>query len=636
MSWAVGFVRFLVLAGIFVLPGWAVLSIKGRWRQWQVLQRWIVAISISIAFYPAFFYLLRFLLPSFSLGPYKMGALLVICAVWVAWQMRSDWRQLFAFDRLEWIAIAIFGMTLFSRFWVIRDYPFPAWSDSLHHALLTQLTAEGGQLPNSLEPYFPVSLDQYHLGLYGLSATVSWLLGLPAHTSLLWVAQILNGLCGLGVYLVLDRRGRRLGALVGAVVVGLLSHQPAFYVNWGRFTQIASQTVMLVAWLVTWETMIRFRRDEPKFSAGLWWQVAVAALLNSAVFLLHFRVAAFYLPLLVLVGLWELWQARQEGRIRRLVAVLGLVGIIALLLIMPVLWQAAAVYIGDHLGPAPADSAGLDRAEVSQTIQRYFEFSWDSVPLLVGRPWLLGLAALGALAGLLVRNKLVIASLAWTGILYLLGNAYLLGVPLLSVSNLGAVLIMWYLPIGLVLGSVVGELTGRLPLPRRDRLVQVGGGLVLVVGFVGSFFRGEEIEPFRYFVTSEDVAAMDWIRENTDEDALFAVNTVFWLPNAPHGTDGGYWIPYLTGRDTTAGVMLLSQGTEAYVSTVVALSQAVEQLSLDNSAVAQLRAMGVDYIYIGRKGNYTGRGLDAGQLSQSPDLIPRYQRAGVSILEIKP
>ena len=120
------------------------------------------------------------------------------------------------FDSLEWIALAVMGMTLFTRFWIIRDQPYPAWTDSLHHAILTQLTAEWGRLPATMEPYFPVSLGEYHLGLYALSGTVEMLARVPAHTALLWTAQALNGLCGLGVFLVLDRlsgrtRGHRRG-----------------------------------------------------------------------------------------------------------------------------------------------------------------------------------------------------------------------------------------------------------------------------------------------------------------------------------------------------------------------------------------------------------------------------------------
>ena len=129
---------------------------------------------------------------------------------------------------------------------------------------------------------------------------------------------------------------------------------------------------------------------------------------------------------------------------------------------------------------------------------------------------------------------------------------------------------------------------------------------------------------------------MEWIQENTPPDALFAVNTFFWLPAAPHGTDAGYWIPYFTGRQTTAGVMLLSLGTKEYRSNLVELSRTVEELEIGDEAISKLREMGVDYIYVGRMGDFSGPGLNAARLAKSSDLRLRYQESGVFILEITP
>ncbi|RLC85269.1 MAG: hypothetical protein DRI79_11600 [Chloroflexi bacterium] len=627
----VEFRLIFVLIAMLILPGWAALTVNDVWRQWTGLQRWIIAMGISVAFYPVFFYIARSVFPFLTLGPYKMGTLLFAFAVVIGWRMRRRWSEALAFDRLEWVAIGIFGMTLFTRFWIIRDHPYPAWSDSLHHTLLTQLTAVRGKLPVSLEPYFPIPLGQYHLGLYALSATVQWLAQVPAHTALLWTSQMLNGLCGVGVYLVLDRKVGRAGAIVGAAVVGLLSHQPALYVNWGRFTQISSQTILLIAWLVTWEAIALWRRPWQEYRIIVLWNTAGAGVLTGAVFLLHFRVAAFYIPLLIFGVAWELWKAREEHRIGHTLLGAVVIGTVALIVVTPVLWEALHIYVTSRLNP-PAVAA----SEISQAARLYYEFPWRTVPYLVARPWLMILASLSAVFGLLRRNKLVIACLMWTSLLYLLGKAYTLGLSLVSVTNMGAVLIMLYLPIGLTVGSVVEESLALLGPYRREGGVRLITALVLIAGFVASHIRVTEIEPYRYFVTPEDIAAMDWIRENTPADALFAVNTYFWLPRAPHGTDAGYWIPYFTGRQTTAGVMLLSLGTLDYRNSIVRMSRAVEQLEVDNSSLAELQALGVDYLYIGRKGDFSGPGLDAARLNQAEDVTLLYQKDGVSIFQINP
>lgn len=621
----------VVLIGMLTLPGWAILTINDRWRQWKGLQRWIVAVGMSVAFYPVFFYAIRFTIPFLTVGPYKMGALLFAFAAVVGWRMCEHWKEQFAFDRLEWVAVGIFGMTLFTRFWIIRDHPYPAWSDSLHHTLLTQLTAVQGKLPVDMDPYFPIPLGQYHLGLYALSATVQWLAQVPAHTALLWTAQMLNGLCGLGVYLVLDRKVGRVGAVVGAAVVGLLSHQPAWYVNWGRFTQISSQTILLIAWLVTWEAIALWKRPWQEYKAKIFWNTAMAAVLAGAVFLLHFRVAAFYIPLLTISIMWELWKARQDKRVASVILGTIAIGIASLIVVTPALWEAVGIYITTNL-----NRVSTATGEISETMQRYYEFPWHTVPLLAARPWLIVLASIGAIVGLLKRNKLVTTCLVWMVTLYLVGKAYLLGLPLLSVTNMGAILIMLYLPIGLVIGSAT-EKALTLRGPRwRERATRLVVALVLVAGFVASHIRVTEIELYRYFVTSEDIAAMDWIRENTPADARFAVNTHFWLPRAPHGTDAGYWIPYFTGRRTTAGVMLLSLGAKEYVSSIVEMSRAVERLEIDNTSLAELRALGVDYVYIGQKGDFSGPGLNATQLAQAENVSVLHQNGGVSILQIEP
>jgi hypothetical protein len=158
--------------------------------------------------------------------------------------------------------------------------------------------------------------------------------------------------------------------------------------------------------------------------------------------------------------------------------------------------------------------------------------------------------------------------------------------------------------------------------------------LTLIAGFLASHVRTVDIEPFRYFVTPADVAAMRWIEENTPPDALFAVNTYFWLPSAPHGTDAGYWIPYFTGRSMTAGVMLLSLAEQEYVKDTITRSQAVEELETDSESLQSLSNLGVDYIYVGKKGDFSGPGLREQKLSETDGTELVYQRSGVYIFKL--
>jgi hypothetical protein len=620
---------------MLAIPGWALLSLGRAWYQWRGLQRWIVAIGLGIAFYPVLYYTTRALLPGLRFGPHQIGLLLLLMALFAALRLRRHVRSLFTLDGMEWIAVAVFGMTLFTRIWIIRGQPYPAWSDSLHHTLLTQLTAGLGQLPFTLEPYAPVPLAEYHLGLYALTGAAASLARVPAHTALLWTAQLLNGLCGLGVYLVLDRKCGRVGAILGAVVVGLLSHQPAFYVNWGRFTQVASQTILLIAWLVTWEALKGWRQAPGAQSLSAhWWPMSLAAMLNGALYLLHFRVAVFYLPLLLITLAWELWQERSHSARLQLVLGSAVIGALSVAVILPALSAAFAGFATRTAGPAVGGREWVTAEGIQQTSRQYFEYSWNTVPELAARTWLLVLAGLAGVAGLLRRNKLVLASLAWTAALVALANGYRLGVTWLSLTNLGAILIMLYLPIGLVIGATGEQLLGIGPAASRLGWSRGLVAAALACGFVGSHARAADIEGFRYFVTREDIGAMDWIRENTPADSLFAVNTFFWLPYAPHGTDAGYWIPYLTGRQTTAGVMLLTLAGDEYQPWILALARAAEELESNHTAVKSLQSLGVDYVYLGRMGDFSGPGLSADLLSQSSLARLCYHEGGVSIYQI--
>jgi len=645
----------LTLAAMLTLPGWAILALGDSWRHWARLQRWCVAVGISIAIYPVLFYGLRAVLPFAALGPYTIGTLLALCAGVVLLRMRRDWRDQLAFDRLEWSAIAIFGMTLFTRYWIIRDHPYPAWSDSLHHTLLTLLTATRGQLPTNLEPYAPVPLDMYHLGLYALSACTQWLAQVQAHTALLWTAQALNALCCLGVYLVLDRKVGRFAGVAGAAVAGLLCHQPAYYVNWGRFTQVSAQSILLIAWVITWEAIAMWRRfpspdaaqsliagQNPKRkpstiradpSPDLAQRLVctfLAGLLTGAVFLLHFRVAGFYLPLLAISLGWEFWHAWREHKIGRVLAGTILIGACALVLILPALWPSLRVYAAGSMRQARIPSG-----EAAPAHKDYYAFHWSLVPDLAAHDWLLCLAVLSAVLGVLRRNKIVLAAILWLLLLALEGNAYLLKLPLIGFTDVGSMLILGYLPISLIIGGASHELPSMIRREHRQQAVAVFAAMLLVLAFLFIPARVSAIDPARYFVTETDVGAMSWIKANTPPDATFAINTMFWLPRAANGTDAGYWIPYFTGRSTTASSMMYTLASGEYENRIFRMSVAAMCLARDNAELENLRKLGVDFIYIGRRGNFAGNKLDPGRLRQAPGVTAVYQHDGVFIFAIK-
>jgi len=101
-----------------------------------------------------------------------------------------------------------------------------------------------------------------------------------------------------------------------------------------------------------------------------------------------------------------------------------------------------------------------------------------------------------------------------------------------------------------------------------------------------------------------------------------------------HGTDGGYWIPYFTGRQTTTGTMLYFLGERKHLDQINAATQATFLAHGIHPQINDLCAAGADYIYIGAKGNFAQSALNkqAILIQQGTGLL--YDEAGVAIISI--
>jgi hypothetical protein len=105
----------------------------------------------------------------------------------------------------------------------------------------------------------------------------------------------------------------------------------------------------------------------------------------------------------------------------------------------------------------------------------------------------------------------------------------------------------------------------------------------------------------------------------------------------PHGTDAGYWIPYFTQRPTTASVMIFSSLADSdHRADVVSASQQVELLESEPGRVATLAEIGVDYIYIGQRGDFASPGLQADILRGQEGVEEVYTNERVSIFRLTP
>ncbi|MDF1520269.1 MAG: hypothetical protein P1P73_07285 [Brevefilum sp.] len=623
----------LIIAIMLLIPGWAFLAVSGLWQRYKGLQSWFLAIGISIAFYPLLFYSARTILPNLRIGETKLTVLLILMLGLIAWFMRKSWREPFKIGKWGGLLLAILGATLFTRFILAHQYPYPAWTDSLHHTLITDLVYKTGQLPYDLQPYAPTSLDQYHLGLYSLTGSLQLLANIPAHTALLWMSQALNGLCVIGLFLFLDRKVSRLAALVGMVAVGLFNFQPAWYFNWGRFTQVASQSILLIAGVITWDAVVSWSKDWPNKKKDVLLLSLASSILIAGVFLLHFKVAGYALPLLAMICLYELVRnIKNKRKARQRLLGISAIVLVSILLILPILIPAANVYIQQRTTP-PVIQENLENT-IQNSNPYYTTYNFTSLWHLALEKWLAVLAVGGVLIGVYHKKTrpVTILILTWITFLFLEGFAYLLDIPLLAFTNMTGMMIMLYLPMGILIGILVNGIMTFLKPYTKVKIQPILIWVLLFSGFIASFDRVNGVEDYRQFMTDADRNAMAWIKESTPGDAVFAINTHFWLPNAAHGSDGGYWIPYFTDRETTANMMIANLGPGYDV--VMEQSNAVLALYEGEPSLGNLCAMGVDYIYDGAKTPFDGQSFDIEQIKNQPGVNLMYNTNGVTILKI--
>ena len=730
---------------LFLLPGYALAVVFLPRQRWGLGERLLAAPVLSVVFYPLVLYLGW--LTGLRLDAWRAGLILAACgavAVWGLWQegRAVGWRRLPAVllahtDTYALALLAVLAVALTARFLVIRGVSYPAWADSYQHSVIVQLMVERGGVPDSWRPYALLDVFTYHFGWHAVVAFFHWLTGVAVPQSVLLVGQVLNALSLLPIYLFLARAtGSKAAGVWGAVVVGYLAVMPAYYVNWGRYTQLSGQFVLPLALLLTMEAA-----KAPRFA---WRPSTLAALAVASLALSHYRVLLFYvlfvLAYLLVQTLRRLDNVRfprhceehpfaspersegaakgcdeaislvaqqrdcfaalamtnvtlsrrvcqpsprpspgrggEGGEVARLWWQLAVVGLLALLIFSPWLAQLVGLSVTRY-----------QQAGAPEVDPQYNFISWEflttfgfSVPLMI-------LAVGGALWGLARRQWAIVVTALWVPLLFLLANPYLLHLPGTGLVNNGMVTVGLYVPGAILAGYFLGSLSeavlawlvrrgaiGRRALSPTYTAAEGGrraesptyaaaeagrraesqtyaatedgrralsptyaawgraalAGVMLAVALVGARGQLGIRTPDRFYVLPADEAAMPWIRQHTPPTARFLINTEFWLANAAIGTDAGYWLPLLAGRETTMPPMYASDAEPEYIAQVNALARAAEVAPTAPDTLAMMRAAGVTHVYIGQRGG----SLRPEVLAADPHFRPIYHQGPVWVLAV--
>ncbi|MDQ4075266.1 MAG: hypothetical protein M3220_03370 [Chloroflexota bacterium] len=609
---------------LWTLPGLALLAwLRERSDEtWSVQRLLGAAVALSGA--------LLVILPQFThlialpLGSWSVWALLLL-SVALLLVARRQGRPIAPTqppDGIMLLYLTVLALIVGSRFLALHQAAAPLWGDSVHHTLITQLILDRGGIPDNYLPYVPLSSFTYHSGFHLLCAWLAWsvlpgMAPLSASETVLLGGQLQGVWAVVMVGLLAEGLSRHAGrpeksrwaGIVALLVVGLLSPMPAFYVNWGRYTQLAGQIFLPAALL--W-TLQAWQPDQPRR------RLLPITLMLAVMALTHYRVVMMYavaLPLLLLLLLWrsrESWRTALAGMARRM----ALSGTVAGVLVLPWYWDIASGLLLrklEAIATAPTEPPG-------KVLQEYNAFGdiTTHVP-----EWLLVAAGLSFLWLLLRRQGVALLLGGWTLALFALANPYtFLRLPGTGLVNNFMIQIALYLPLAtlVALGTVDGVYWLRTLTPIPVRPLGLSAALIVLYLAIPRAWEQMQVVDVHHYAmqTPLDQRAARWIAKNTQQGATFHINGFPAFGGAVvAGSDGGWWLWQSAQRQTTIPPMIYDseRGFDPeYRYQVNSRYARLQAAHGDPTALAAtMREEGVDYLYIGAQ---------QGRVGLPPDMAP--------------
>lgn len=578
-----------------------------------------LSVGISIALAPIG--LLIVTVAGLHVSPTAIWVMLLVCLIIVvtqAWRLRRVLHAM-TFPVSDVAMLGLFAAGLIMNLAAAREISYPLWTDSNHHSIITQLIIEQGQIPDNYLPYFTFDRFTYHFGFHALAAYIAQLANLSTPQAVVLTGQLLNSLTGLTLYAFVARISHsRSLAFWAAATVTLLNHVPGFYVNWGRYPQLAGVVLLPL----TAMAIIRAAREgTPKW-------IICAGVLSAGLFLVHYRMAFMALLLVTAVGaanISVLWKI--SPRIKVYAIRIALTALVAMLLAGPwLLPMAQRMFIPYFLGSRPATAPVL----ASPSDRSYSLELLTSIGL---SPAVIALALLGLVWGLRRRQKLAQVAMLWAILLFLGANTNrVLGRAL---YDRDAFLIMLFLPAGMLAAYALNGAWNnwhKITLRWKQVNTEIGLSVVIIAFTALASARAEVARLDNGFVRASDIQAIEWVAQNTPPDARFAIGGEFWLPSIVEGRDAGWWLPMLAHRQVTIPTMVyVTEVDGATRLGILNLARDLNNLRDPAAALPMLRANGIGYIYVGNRPTQ----VDPMLLTETPGYRLLYYHEGAWVFGVE-
>jgi hypothetical protein len=250
---------------------------------------------------------------------------------------------------------------------------------------------------------------------------------------------------------------------------------------------------------------------------------------------------------------------------------------------------------------------------------------YSNIPLLV-------LSLCGALLGVFKKNKYIIIISFWVSILIAFSNPYWIKLPGSGRLDILTVATFLFFPASVMSSYFIVYLSRKIKITPQKKMIFIFIIILVLIPF-SAIKMAEIYNPENVFVKDGDNEAMEWIKVNTSDGAVFFINTFDfdWNRDFIVGIDGGLWIPLLTKRHVTIPPMnYFLENQNNFTEKVKQMSKAAESINTE-STIRYLVENNVTYVYFG--GNDCCK-LKIKNLQNNPYLIPVYNKDGVWIFRI--
>lgn len=519
-----------------LLPGLAWYAWLGRRNQDPLVSlAQVIGVSLAlIALLAQLFFLLRWTLSA--------AAILLLLAVFallalIGWIRRPP-RITRTNRRILALGLLLLGGLIALRLYQARQLVLPNWVDSQHHYLILRVLLEKGGLVETLDPYLSMPF-YYHFGYHTAAALFTFLSRQPIGDAMLVFGQVMNAFISLSIYTLgksLFRDWRP--AAAAALLAGFVTRMPAYYLSWGRYTLTIGVLLLPLA------MGLALRLTKKTAQRG---EMLTFALLTAGVLLAHYFTAvllAIFLILLAFIYLIPRWKAPLTALLN-FVRVPGGAGL-GLLLAAPWLLRVAKY---------SSASARLDLPAPNTLETLFTNDRWGYISNLLGPT---SNHALLIAAGFAIIIALVLPKsrprAPWQG-LFALWSLWL-GVMSLPIGlrlrpfRPDHFAIILFLPVALWAGWLFWRAGRSLSRCLKKRWLAALIPALLVLGWSAWSvpLSSDIVNSVTVMTTQDDLNALDWVSENTPQDARFFINTASWLNNIYRGVDGGGWLLPYAGR----------------------------------------------------------------------------------------